>query len=73
MIDGNAGLQIEAALGAFDGYQLPQWIENKNVEEYMFEWWSVESYLNESDKKYLLFTYHKLKRKLKIYVDVTPE
>lgn len=71
MIDPFAGLRIEAALMAFDGYQFPQLMENKNADEYMLEWWSVENYLDETKKIYLLFTYHKLKRDLKMYYELT--
>jgi hypothetical protein len=70
MIDHKAGLRIEAVLSAFDGYQLPQWMRSMNNEDLMFEWWSIESYLDENDKKYVLFTYNKLQKKLKVYYEL---
>jgi hypothetical protein len=69
-LDSKAALKIEAVLSSFEGYPLPQWIRTINADEYMIEWWSVQSYDNEFDKKYLLFTYHKLQHTLECYYDI---
>ncbi len=70
MIDPIASLQIEAVLSSFDGYPLPKWIRSRSVDEYMFEWWSVQPYYNDYDRKFLLFTYHKVERRLEAYYDI---
>lgn len=69
-VDTIAGLQIEMVLSSFEGYPFPKWIKSRNDEEYMYEWWSVQPYYKDNDKKFLLFTYHKLERRLNAYYDI---